>query len=440
MVDPAEAGLPCATLDAAACDSHIDRTCTLYTKYTDEGDIAYGDVSEGQLLDALIDANEVEAVVDEKERAYRDLRDSVSRHWWQTTFGFRHRSVAKVPLFLYILYVIVFVSVTVGAYPHIFVDCRGQKCLLYNLSVPVQLVTGAMFFLLTFRTDLCYNRWWEGCMQWKLMVTSSTNLVFCAILSMGNSNLTKAIVRWSIAYPIIVKAHIRKETDKMLREQLENQDKSKTDKGAAVLVETEILNVLKSRHRPNYVLTQITSIIQQAVDVKSMSLMWMGQLTDCVAALQLHFEALNRIVDSPLPFAYTSHSRTFMMIWLSAVPLSIVHDLEWLTIPISIVIGYCILGIEGIAEEIENPFGGDISDLDVNGIVQSCKAGMLQCVETIDGINADVEHWGKLLKAKARNEVLSKGPVSYTAKASEGAMLRKRMLDGDDRSRLAPAT
>jgi len=145
-------------------------------------------------------------------------------------------------------------------------------------------------------------------MQWKLIVTASTNMVFCAILSMGDSNLTKAIVRWAIAYPIIVKAHIRKETDKMLREQLEHQDKSKTDKGAAVLVKTEISNVFKSRHRPNYVLTQITSIIQQALDAKTLSLMWMGQLTDCVAALQLYFEALNRIVDSPLPFAYTSHS------------------------------------------------------------------------------------------------------------------------------------
>jgi len=117
-----------------------------------------------------------------------------------------------------------------------------------------------------------------------------------------------------------------------------------------------------------------------------------------------------------------------------------VHDLEWLTIPVSIAIGYCILGIEGIAEEIENPFGKDINDLDLDGIVQSCKAGMLQCVETIDGINADVEHWGKLLKAKARNQVLCTSAVSYMAKVSEGAKLRKRMLGGEERGGLVPAT
>ncbi|CAD7695416.1 unnamed protein product [Ostreobium quekettii] len=415
----AAAAMSCSAFAGPLCKSGVGRTCTLYTKYSEDGDVVYEGLSEGQLLNSLIDQADLDCgdTGDRRLRAYRELRDTASSHWWQTTFDLKHRSLPALPMLIYFLYVGLFVFVTVGVYPHIFVDCRGQKCLLYNLSVPVQLVTGAMFFLLTFRTDLCYSRWWEGRVHWKLLDIATTNIVLNSIMAMGNNNLTKAVARWAIAYPLIVKAHIRKDGDKKLRDGLRK-----------VLVEGEIVNVMRSRHRPNHVLTQMTCIVQQAVDTQAMTLMWMSQLTSDISNLQLYFAGVDRIAGSPMPFAYTSHSRTFMMIWLLAVPLSIVHDLEWLTIPVSVLIGYCILGIEGIADEIENPFGKDINDLDLDAIVRSCTGGLLQCVDTIESIEDDVALWGRRLKAKAMGHWVGEKGTSYMAKATARARKRKLML------------
>jgi len=43
--------------------------------------------------------------------------------------------------------------------------------------------------------------------------------------------------------------------------------------------------------------------------------------------------------------------------------LTLVHDLGYLTIPIVTVVAFTFMGIEGIADEIEMPFGTDEGDL-----------------------------------------------------------------------------
>ena len=54
-------------------------------------------------------------------------------------------------------------------------------------------------------------------------------------------------------------------------------------------------------------------------------------------------------------FAYVVHLRTFMAIWIMALPFALLSSCGWLTIPTVAMVGYALLGIESIGVEIENP-------------------------------------------------------------------------------------
>jgi len=51
------------------------------------------------------------------------------------------------------------------------------------------------------------------------------------------------------------------------------------------------------------------------------------------------------------------HLKQCVTLYLFALPLTLINELGWSTIPIVTVVAFTLMGIEGIADEIEMPFG-----------------------------------------------------------------------------------
>jgi putative membrane protein len=51
------------------------------------------------------------------------------------------------------------------------------------------------------------------------------------------------------------------------------------------------------------------------------------------------------------------HLKQCVTLYLFALPLTLVGEMGWATIPIATVVAFTFMGIEGIADEIEMPFG-----------------------------------------------------------------------------------
>ncbi|CAG8640923.1 12883_t:CDS:2, partial [Racocetra fulgida] len=80
-----------------------------------------------------------------------------------------------------------------------------------------------------------------------------------------------------------------------------------------------------------------------------------------------------RILRTPIPLAYAVHiSQT---VWLYCISLSfqLVSTLHYTTLPIVLIASIILFGIEAIGEEIENPFGYDYNDLDLDGFCNDIK-------------------------------------------------------------------
>ncbi|PIL30455.1 hypothetical protein GSI_07154 [Ganoderma sinense ZZ0214-1] len=72
---------------------------------------------------------------------------------------------------------------------------------------------------------------------------------------------------------------------------------------------------------------------------------------------------MERVANTPIPRSYSIHLKQCVTLYLFSLPFTLIKDLGWGMIPLVTVVAFTLMGIEGIADEIEMPFGLDSGDL-----------------------------------------------------------------------------
>jgi len=90
-----------------------------------------------------------------------------------------------------------------------------------------------------------------------------------------------------------------------------------------------------------------------------------GMVTN-ISSLQDTFNNLERIRNTPLPFAYQAHLRISLWIYLFFLPFQMYDAFKVLTIPATAFAAFLLCGFLEIGQEIENPFNYDENDLDLD--------------------------------------------------------------------------
>ncbi|CAG8514524.1 7093_t:CDS:2 [Dentiscutata erythropus] len=93
-------------------------------------------------------------------------------------------------------------------------------------------------------------------------------------------------------------------------------------------------------------------------------------LTDCLTSFE-------RVLRSPIPLAYSIHLAQTTWLFCLSLPFQLVQDNGWITILITFFVALVLLGVEAIANEIENPFGKDDNDLDLDDFCGILKLELL---------------------------------------------------------------
>ncbi|KAG9018882.1 hypothetical protein FRB90_008647 [Tulasnella sp. 427] len=73
--------------------------------------------------------------------------------------------------------------------------------------------------------------------------------------------------------------------------------------------------------------------------------------------------SLERVGTTPIPTSYGIHLKQCVTLYLFSLPFTLVSTMHWKMIPLVTLVSFTLMGIEGIADEIEMPFGRDQSDL-----------------------------------------------------------------------------
>ncbi len=98
-----------------------------------------------------------------------------------------------------------------------------------------------------------------------------------------------------------------------------------------------------------------------------------------------HIGACERILKTPLAFAYEAKIRRFIVLYLILVPFALVEKAGWFTPFISMFISYPILSLDHIGAVLQNPFSEKaLSHLPLDDISLSIEKNLLALSEISD--------------------------------------------------------
>lgn len=274
--------------------------------------------------------------------------------WLLNPFHF-HRSDTLRRLFPWIL------SICLYAWLVAWVEMEylqlSENSRLRNVSIMHTLLGFVISFLLVFRTNTAYERWWEGRKLWGSLVNNSRNLALKLASLLPDDSRHRAYFRKIIPlYAKALKSHLRSEETRI---ELFN------DLPPAVLARIDL-----TKHVPNQVAAALFRHLQE---VKAEGLLNDHQLLYLNAEVQSFTDicgACERIKNTPIPYSYSVFIKKFILIYVVSLPLGLVFSLGYLVIPIVAFVFYVLASLELIAEEIEEPFGSDENDLPLTRMCQ----------------------------------------------------------------------
>lgn len=233
-------------------------------------------------------------------------------------------------------------------------------------SIPLSghtLIGAVLGLLLVFRTNSSYDRFWEGRKLWGAIVNDSRNLGRLATTLLKNDPaLLRKMLRWSILFPWSVCDRLRG---------MKSIGGDTDDLPQADVKLTE-----QAEHVPLAVARRMTEQVEVARQRGLISDIQQSLFDDVISRLIDSLGACERIHNTPLPFAYMVHLRRALIIFLSTLPLAIVREFGWATIPATLLISYVMLGVEEIGVEIEDPFGTDENDLPLQSICENIESNL----------------------------------------------------------------
>jgi putative membrane protein len=223
-----------------------------------------------------------------------------------------------------------------------------------------QLLGIVLGLFLVFRTNTAYDRWWEGRRLWGSMVNNTRNLAFKikAFLPADNKEERLWFAQMIPNLPMSLKEHLR---DKNHTDHLDITDEQMLHKISNVKhIPNALSAMMYERVTDYYRKGKISGEQLLAVDRE------LKEFSDIIGACE-------RIKNTPIPFSYSMYIKKFIFLYLLTLPIGLVGEEGLITVPIVVLITYVLLGVELIAEEIEDPFGKDINDLPTDNLSNKIK-------------------------------------------------------------------
>lgn len=212
--------------------------------------------------------------------------------------------------------------------------------------------------LLVFRTNTSYDRWWEGRKLWGQLVNDSRNLAIKVQTITRASNSEKQdFGRLLIGFAFALKGHLREGVK--LRELPSFQNEINEPPHVPVELARRSYELLAAWRRNNVIDGwEFLSLDQQAASL-------MGICGAC-----------ERIQKSPISASYRWFIRQMIGIYLLTLPFGLMESFGWWTIAAVALLSYFMIGVEMIAEEIEDPFGDSEDDLRLDALCQTIETSV----------------------------------------------------------------
>jgi len=235
-------------------------------------------------------------------------------------------------------------------------------------AVPFSLFGLALSVFLGFRNNVCYDRWWEARRQWGELIVQMRNLAreSGALLAGPDPVLHERLVRRLIGFSHALAARLHDEDERVAARFWIGA------REAAVLGDCG--NV------PDMLLRNTNADLAAALRSGTISDIVYQGLQQRVGACAAVQAACERILHTPMPFAYSLLLHRTAWLFCLLLPFGLVGVLGLFTPVVVVIVAYTFFGLDALGDELENPF----SQVD-NALPLEAMARVIE-IDLLDGL------------------------------------------------------
>jgi putative membrane protein len=216
----------------------------------------------------------------------------------------------------------------------------------------------ALGLLLVFRTNSSYDRFWEGRKQLGMLVNRARDLQRQASSYIEGDDAEARADRVEVQRLIavlyaLVRQYLRHERDLATIGGL-TADERRALEPVAV--------------RPCVAFTWISRRLAACARAGRLTEQRLQAMDGNLTAFSDNWGGAERIMKTPIPFAYAHHIKAFLVVFAFTAPFALVDSMRWITPAAAAVLAFALFGIDEIAVEIEEPFGYDANDLPLDAV------------------------------------------------------------------------
>ena len=211
---------------------------------------------------------------------------------------------------------------------------------------PFTLLGIALSLFLGFRNNAAYDRWWEGRKLWGSLVyetravARSTRMVFAHD---DQAEDRAVLLKMVAAFSHTLRQSLRQDTD--CRAEV-----------VSLIGEKKADEVFKHQNPSDALLREVAEIIAEQYRRKKIDTVAVNMLNQHLTHLAGVQAGLERISNTPMPFAFTLLAHRTAYIYCFLLPLGLVESALWLTPFFTTLVAYCFFGLDALSEELEYPF------------------------------------------------------------------------------------
>jgi len=217
-------------------------------------------------------------------------------------------------------------------------------------TFPLAVVGGAIGIFVSFRTNSAYDRWWEGRKLWGALVNVSRHFCSQALMYLpraegggGPHPLAERLVRRHVLYVHVFRCLLRGQDpwdDQDVKTHLGDEDA-----------------LYRGQSNPTHaILHRQFEELALACNDGQLSELRMQSLDQSLRAILDAQGGCERIKKTPFPRGYMWISQRLIVAYGILLPLGLVSDLGWTTVPITVLVCMSFLLIGEVGRVLEDPF------------------------------------------------------------------------------------
>jgi ion channel-forming bestrophin family protein len=242
-------------------------------------------------------------------------------------------------------------------------------------TLPASILGVAISFLLGFRVNSAYERWWEARRIWGALVNDSRSfarqcITFISAKHFANTErrginlqqIKKELIYRQIAFVYALKSHLRKKDPFPEIEMFINAE--------------ELLSLRSKKHIPNAILEYQAERLQYVRETEMIDDYRHMQIDTKLSSLCDSMGACERIKNTVFPRQYGYYSSLFIAIYSYMIPFVLVKETGYMSIPFSIIIAFIFFALDAIANGIEKPFDNTINDTPMSALCRNIEINL----------------------------------------------------------------